>query len=119
MNLERLQNLLIARAGNKHASENRYQAIRDQLLSESSGKELLPQFVIESPNLGKFWRFISLEAQVIGDEVLQGSSRASGSSSSPDRSLLTGNERRLSTPNVSSILSISVGRNGAVRRGRD
>ena len=58
-NLEGLQKLLIDRAVGKHASENRYQAIRDQLLSESSVKELLPQFVLDSPNLGKFWRSIS------------------------------------------------------------
>ena len=58
-NLEGLQKLLIDRAVGKHASENRYQAIRDQLLSESSVKELLPRFVLDSPNLGKFWRFIS------------------------------------------------------------
>lgn len=58
-NLERLQTLLIARAVNRHASDNTYQAIRDQLLSEPSVKGLLPRFVSESPNLGKFWRFIS------------------------------------------------------------
>jgi len=57
--LTTLREVLIARAVNKYASDNTYQAVRDRLLSEASLKGELPAFVLESPSLKKFWRFIS------------------------------------------------------------
>lgn len=57
--LTTLRDVLIARAVSKYASENTYHGVRDRLLSEPSLKGKLPSFVLESPNLRKFWRFIS------------------------------------------------------------
>jgi predicted nucleotide-binding protein len=57
--LTTLRDVLIARAVSKYASENTYRGVRGRLLSERSLKGKLPSFVLESPNLKKFWRFIS------------------------------------------------------------
>lgn len=56
--LRKIQDLLVSRAVNKHASDNVYQMLRAQLMSEPSTRRSLPRLVRDCSDLDEFWGFI-------------------------------------------------------------
>lgn len=62
-----LQRLLSAKAVNKYASENSYQAIRGQLFSNPVARKLMPKFVTDSPDLEAFRGFIGRRFKTYGE----------------------------------------------------
>src|ERR1035438_10634872 len=56
--LRKIQDILVSRAVNKHASDNVYQMLRAQLLSDPSTRRSLPRFVRDCSDLDEFWGFI-------------------------------------------------------------
>lgn len=58
VNLESLQNMLIAIATGSSGDENEYRRLRTYLINNSEVKHLLPDFLQTNRTIGQFWQFI-------------------------------------------------------------
>ena len=58
VDVERLKNILVARARHENVSKKEYIKLREKLISIPSVREKLPRFVISCLNLQEFWYFI-------------------------------------------------------------
>ncbi|MGE4316147.1 abortive phage resistance protein [Acinetobacter sp. ANC 4216] len=59
--VETLQNILISQATNGSESDEEYQKLRQEIITENSIQNYIPKFVRTCRNLSQFWQFIKFE----------------------------------------------------------